>query len=149
MKRVQSQKRVQVGQITPLVLYNKPCLSTESIYEPAPARRRRILPSKNCTEGKSDRMRKGSRKYIPNLTQVSISVASHVAIRREEGERAALCETARPPFLVFTRYTRRGRERERGRCGLHAARDEAELKLPFSQSTQSQQILQSSAVRPK
>ena len=75
---------------------------------------------------------------------LSLSSSHHVLPSKEENK-AVLSPPAsasaseagrRTPFLVFTRDTRRGdRERERGergRCGFHAARDEAELTFPVS-----------------
>ena len=101
---------------------------------------KRILLSKTAMKANLIQWEKVVVKSVP--TQVSVSVASHVAIQREEGRRSCSLR-GRPPFLVFTRYTQREREREREgrktgesewgrRCGFHAACDEAELKLPPS-----------------
>ena len=105
---------------------------------------KRILLSKTAMKANLTQWEKVVVKSVP--TQVSVSVASHVAIQREEGRRSC---SLRGHLSLFSHDTHSERERERERerrerqerlgrraagrrCGFHAACDEAELKLPPS-----------------
>ena len=113
---------------------------------------KRILLSKTAMKANLTQWEKVVVKSVP--TQVSVSVASHVAIRREEGRRSC---SLRGHLSLFSHDTQSEREREKGErqervsgAGgadfmLRATKLNSNFPLARSQSTQSPHSKYSSA----